>query len=234
MTQYFKYPRTGHCSWSESATSDDVWSKTNFDGKEVVVLEKYDGENFNLYQDHLHARSIDSKHHASRNWIKQFHASMAFNIPNNYRIVGENVYAFHSILYLDLPSYFLVYAIYDDLNFCLNWDNTVEFCGLLGLETVPIIYRGVYDEDKIKKLWTGKGAFPTYGTNVDIPKSFDDVYPTTAEGYVIRNADGFHYDKFSDNVQKCVRKNHVQTDDHWLSKPVTPNVLKGQVFIPAK
>jgi hypothetical protein len=46
------------------------------------------------------------------------------------------------------------------------------------------------------------------------------------EGYVVRNADKFHYDDFSSNVAKWVRKNHVQTDTHWMHSTIIPNGLK--------
>lgn len=41
------------------------------------------------------------------------------------------------------------------------------------------------------------------------------TYGDTIEGIVIRNADSFPLEDFSKNVVKYVRKNHVQTDEHW-------------------
>ena len=42
------------------------------------------------------------------------------------------------------------------------------------------------------------------------------------EGFVVRNVDSFAYEDFSKNVAKYVRKNHVQTDEHW-TKNWQPN-----------
>jgi len=39
-------------------------------GREVVVTEKMDGENTTMYCDNIHARSIDGRHHPSRDWVK--------------------------------------------------------------------------------------------------------------------------------------------------------------------
>jgi hypothetical protein len=77
--KYTKYPRTYHLPSSPGATSDDKIHKTipYTDGDDVVISMKMDGENSTLYTDYYHARSIDSRHHPSRNWIKQFHASIA-------------------------------------------------------------------------------------------------------------------------------------------------------------
>jgi hypothetical protein len=47
------------------------------------------------------------------------------------------------------------------------------------------------------------------------------------EGYVVRLASGFHYRGFRQSVAKYVRKDHVQTDDHWKSREVVPNRLRG-------
>lgn len=71
-----KYPRTPHLPWSPGASVDDVRLEglDGFEGEEVVVTEKLDGENTTLYRDGLHARSMDSAHHPSRTWVKALHA----------------------------------------------------------------------------------------------------------------------------------------------------------------
>ena len=64
-----KYPRTAHLPWSPGATADDIYQGklSSFEGKYVVVTEKMDGENTTLYRDYMHARSVDSRFHPSRN-----------------------------------------------------------------------------------------------------------------------------------------------------------------------
>jgi len=225
----FKYPRTHHLPCSLGYTSDDKVLKSTkiFENQNVVMSEKIDGESSTIYSDgYCHARSMDSKHHASRSWLKGLASQLTNQIPKGYRVCGENVFAFHSIFYLDLPSYFLVFGVYDNNNVCLSWEDTVEFCQILDLHTVPVIYEGIWDEELIKSKWTGKGAYPTFETQVDNPEFPKDFNPCTAEGYVVRRADVFKYDDFEDSVAKMVRKNHVQTDEHWLDKPVFPNRLK--------
>ena len=199
MTQYYKYPRTLHLEWSKGLTTDDkrIESLDAFIGKRVIVTEKVDGENTSLYPDHLHARSMDSKHH-----------QICFNIPEHNRFVGENVYAKHSIFYDKLPSYFLLFSMWTD-EMCWSWDDTVEWAKLLGLETVPVLYDGIWDEDKVKACWTGVSKFG--------PEQ---------EGYVVRLANEFSFDDFSKSVVKFVRENHVQTSEHWLNEKIVPNLLE--------
>ena len=209
MEQYFKYPRTYHLSWSLGSTSDDkmLESTAAFEGKVIVCTEKMDGENTSIYSDKYHARSLDSKHHDSRNWVKGLWGQIKHEIPEGWRICGENLYAKHSLFYDELPSYFMVYSIWDDKNMCLSWTDTVNICDMLGLITVPVISIGTFNEKILREL----------PTSLDLNKQ---------EGFVIRNYESFHYDDFADNVAKWVRPKHVTTDQHWMFDVITPNKLK--------
>lgn len=204
-----KYGRTNHFPWSEGASSDDkvLNDYSNFEGKWVIGTIKMDGENSTLMSDCTYARSLDSNNHPSRNWLKGLWGSIRHNIPENWRVCGENLYATHSIHYTDLPSYFMVFNIWNEDNMCLSWADTLIWCELLGLEHVEVIYEGIFDIEKIKKLHE----------KLDLTKD---------EGFVIRLADSFHYDDFGKSMAKWVRKGHVQTDEHWTSQKIIPNKLK--------
>ena len=194
----FKYPRTCHFPFSEGATDDDkiLTSTDHFKGQIVVVTEKMDGENTTIYSDHCHARSIDSKHKPYHSWLLSYIPSFQHQIPDNWRICGEYLYAKHSIGYDNLPSYFMVFSIWDETNTCLSWDDTVDLCTDLGLEHVPVIYEGIYDEELIKKL-------------------AKETVARGGEGIVVRIKDGFAYEDFSRSIAKFVRKNHLQTNAEW-------------------
>ncbi|MBQ8739277.1 MAG: RNA ligase family protein [Clostridia bacterium] len=205
----FKYPRTCHFPFSEGATDDDkiLTSTDHFKGQIVVVTEKMDGENTTIYSDHCHARSIDSKHKPYHSWLLSYISSFQHQIPDNWRICGEYLYAKHSIGYDNLPSYLMVFSIWDETNTCLSWDDTVELCADLGLEHVPVIYKGEYDEELIKKL-------------------AKETVEKGGEGIVVRLERGFNYNDFSKSIAKFVRKNHVQTDSTWGSVIEKNNLKK--------
>lgn len=226
-----KYSRTFHLPWS-NCHSDDKFAKdlSKFHGKEVVVTEKMDGENTSVYSDgYVHARSIDTNRHPSRDWVKALAAGICYDIPSSYRLCGENLFAWHSIFYTELPSYFLVFGIYDGKH-CLSWKETEDVTEMLGLPTVPVIWRGVWDENAIKNQWMGQGEYPTFSSNVDPadrqPEFSKDFESCEAEGYVVRLADSFLKEDFADCCVKYVRENHVQTDAFWLQRPVLRNLLK--------
>lgn len=206
---YFKYPRTLHLPWSLGSTSDDKFMSDTeyFNGKRIVITEKMDGENTNMYSDKIHARSIDSNHHESRNWVKGLWGSIKHDIPEGWRICGENLYAKHSLFYENLETYFMVFSIWNEKNECLSWDDTINVCNMLNLKTVPVIGIMDFDEGYLRNL----------------ANMFDTGMK---EGYVIRNMESFHFDDFSNNVGKWVRPKHVQTDQHWMFDMIIPNKLK--------
>lgn len=197
MENYIKYPRPLHLPWSPGVSSDDkvLSDLSHFEGREVVVTEKMDGENFTGYRDYCHARSIDGRHHYTRDWVKTFWLARAHDLPEGWRVCGENLYARHSIGYERLPSYFMGFSIWDEKNFCLGWNDTVEWFDLLGIRPVPVLYRGMWDEKTIREL---------------------KLDPATQEGYVVRLAGTFYFGSFSHSCAKFVRPNHVQTSEHWL------------------
>ena len=174
--QHYKYPRTPHLPWSPGADEDDIIIDTvdAFVGKEVVVTEKMDGECTSMYKNHIHARSIDSKYHPSRTWVANLHGQIRFQLNDQQRVCGENMFWVHSVVYTELESYFLMFNAWEGER-CYSWDETKAFADKLGLTMVPELYRGEFDEDVIKGLWS------------------DDMYDTV-EGYVVRVADSFTRD----------------------------------------
>lgn len=212
MENRYKYPKTLHLPWSPGVQNDDrlmpmAAACINFEGNDVVITEKMDGENTTMYRDTIHARSVYSGDHPSRSWVKALHGQIKHEIPDGWRIVGENCYAHHSVFYDDLETYFYVFAIYNEQNICLSWDDTLYWCGLLELTPVRQLARGVLYSILQIQDWVS-------------------VDETKMEGYVVRNTKEFHYSEFQLNVAKYVRKNHIQTDEHWMNKPVVKNLLK--------
>ena len=208
---YYKYPRTYHLPFSETITEDDKRLKDTkqFENMNVVITEKMDGENTTIYHDYYHARSLDSKH-------KEYHTYLLSNIlpriqyliPNDMHICGEYLYAEHSIHYNDLKDYFLMFSIWNQ-DTCLSWKDTKEWAELLGLNMVPELYIGKYDEEKVKEIAR-------------------KIVERGGEGIVVRNVESFKYEDFSKNVAKYVRKNHVQTDTHWANKKIKKNELRKE------
>jgi len=198
FTNRFKYPRTPHLSWSAAIAEDDrVADRHEFDGHRVVATVKMDGENSTLYRDYLHARSIDGRTHPSRDWLKAFWAERCGDIPDGWRVCGENMFAVHSIRYDSLKSYFYGFSVWNEVNVALPWDETLEWFELLRIEPVEVIYDGIWDEAELKRIAKG-------------------LDPDRVEGFVVRRADAVPARDFGRMFAKYVRPGHVQTDEHWM------------------
>ncbi|WP_245231010.1 RNA ligase family protein [Parasedimentitalea huanghaiensis] len=118
---------------------------------DVVATEKIDGENTTIFSGGCHPRSPDARYHPSRDWIKAFAAGISPRLANNERIVGEYLYARHSIQYHSLPSYFLGFAwmLGDEIQ---TWDDTQARFNELGICSVPLLYRGPFSKSLIAEL----------------------------------------------------------------------------------
>jgi hypothetical protein len=202
-----KYGRTFHLPLSPGAASDDK-IMTSLDGLKVddlIVTEKMDGENTTIHSAGTHARSPDSRYHRSRNWIKRFAANISPFLAENERIVGENLFARHSIAYDALPSYFLGFAWILDGE-VQPWDLTLNHFKSLGVTPVPSLYRGPFQDSLFEDL----------ASALDTSKQ---------EGFVVRVAGAYREADIQTYMGKYVRTGHVQSDRHWMHADLIPNTL---------
>ena len=93
-----------------------------------------------------------------------------------------------------------------DNNIWVTWDQVEEYAYLLDLNIVPVLFRGVINTEKeLMSL-------------INIFMKEDSLVGGEKEGVVVRTTGVFHNDDFDKNVAKFVRKDHVQTDEHWTRK----------------
>ena len=202
-----KYGRTHHLPTSPGVSSDDkvLQSIDGLTGDDIVVTEKMDGENTTIHWRGTYARSPDSRYHPSRDWLKAFAASVSPQLGENERVVGENLFARHSIGYDRLPSYFLGFAwIIDDV--IQSWDDSMVRFRALGIVPVPLLYRGPYRP----------GLFDRLTASLDLHHQ---------EGFVVRIADAFPESLMQSRMGKYVRQGHVESEEHWMTSPMVKNRL---------
>jgi hypothetical protein len=202
-----KYGRTFHLPISLGATSDDktLTSLEGLSGDDLIITEKMDGENTTLHPSGTHARSPDSRYHPSRDWVKAYAAGISPQLATGERIIGENLFARHSLAYDALPSYFLGFAWIVDGVF-QSWDQTLRRFAELGITPVPTLYRGPYVANLFEDIAAG-------------------LDPQKQEGFVVRAADPFPETEMPARLGKYVRQDHVQSETHWMHAPMIANKL---------
>ncbi len=213
-----KYPRIPHLPCSPSVARDDLRlaSADHIAGRLLHFSEKMDGANCCLTRDGVFARSHEGPPtHSSFDRAKALWAAVRHQIPAGVSLFGEWLYARHSIAYRDLPSYFLVFGVRDEVRHV--WLSVADTIGLalgLDLQVVPTLAQfAPPDGSAVERLTTSlvRTAGPTYGDEI--------------EGIIVRTADAFADADFERSVAKWVRAGHVQTDEHWLHQPIVPNGL---------
>lgn len=204
-----KYGRTFHLPNSPGVGSDDkiIQDLAHLQGaEEVVFTEKMDGENTTIFAGGCHARSPDSGYHASRDWMKAYAAGISPNLSGGERIVGEYLFAKHSVAYDDLPTYFLGFAwIFDGE--IKGWDETLGRFEELGVKPVPVLQRGQFDDVAIKSV-------------------LDLLDLDNQEGFVVRSIAPFLESEMVTHIAKYVREGHVQSETHWSKAEIVKNGLR--------
>lgn len=202
-----KYPSTPHWPWSEKVHRNDSYhiNPEHFVGKEVVITEKIDGGNTCLWDGQAYARSTSTP--SAAGWfamVKKHHAWKTAG-EKTFFFYGEDIYGVHSIEYDAIPEdeTFRVFAVrgYDD--YFLNWDAVVGLSDKYNLPVAPVSFRGTFSSVDDVTAW--------FKQNRPLPSFMGPE----REGFVMRVVEHFPADQFATNVCKYVRKDHVQTDEHW-------------------
>ncbi|MEM9920350.1 MAG: RNA ligase family protein [Bacteroidota bacterium] len=213
-----KYGRTYHYPFSPGTTSDDRINHQYWEDiqqiDQLVHTEKLDGENTCLNQYGVFARSHAAPtRHPWAGYLKQRWELLKSEL-GQLEIFGENLYAIHSIEYLELEQHFFVFAI-RELDQWLSWEEVKFYAALLDFPTVPEIAlaqtatKEIFEQD-VLNITQQPSAFRSI-----------DVHSREAcamEGIVSRNCNAFAVEDFKSHVFKYVRKDHVRTDEHWTRK----------------
>ena len=209
--KYFKTPHLPNSPGIGSATRDDkiLSSIDHFIGKKLVTTIKMDGSNVCLSRDFLHARSENGPpSHKSFSPLKAVYGAMKNSLDKDLVYYGEWLYAKHSIHYKNLNSYLQIFNIYSiSKEEWLSFDDLEKECLKLQFIAVPLMYEEFVENE---------GDFnDLIKSSLDWLSSVDE---DDSEGIVVRVSDSFKDPEVS--IAKWVRKNHVQTDDHWLHQEI--------------
>jgi len=136
--KYTVHPRTYHLPWSNTKPGDLVLEDDAcFEGQEVVVFLQFDGLPFTAYSDYCHGERIDSPLPLA---VKEVLLQKTAVLDEDMRICGT---------YTENELYLEEVWVKND---CLDWAETKELAGFLGLGLPKIIFDGNYEPFKTENL----------------------------------------------------------------------------------
>jgi hypothetical protein len=221
--EFFRFPHTPHLAWLGKGKPRD--DKVLAPGEarellahEVIVEEKIDGANLGfsvdaqgtlrtqnrgkyLWREHLHPQFKPLFR-----WLASRERKIAEALSPNLMLFGEWCYAVHSVRYVRLPDWFLVFDVYDrERGYFWSVTRRDALAAKLDLAIVPLLGKGRYDLGALQDLL-----------------GLSQVGDAPAEGLYLRRDAGERLIARA----KLVRSEFAQAiDQHWSKSALQANAL---------
>lgn len=227
MSGFVRYPRTPHLAWLGPGQPRDDKILTGTEAKnllagEIVVEEKVDGANIGFsitengylqVQNRGSYLNLDRAHPQYRpleNWMLGRHAELSNVLSPQLMLFGEWCYATHSVVYDQLPDWFLGFDVYDRVDGKF-WDHQRRDALLtkLRLHSVPLVASGHFSLEQLHALLTNKSKIGNGGVEGLVVRVESNGF-TTARAKLVR-------DEFKQSIH-----------EHWARSPLRKNSLASE------
>lgn len=255
-----KYPRTRHIEGSKLQAGDEDLENIPFEeikGKYLVIEEKMDGANAGISFTATGELLLQSRGHyltggfrerhfnLFKTWANTFAYPMWDVIGDAYIIYGEWMYAKHTVFYTDLNHYFLEFDIYDKAKDAfLSTAARREILALMPfMQSVKVLFEGTLENKEALRKFITQSYFINdthleclQETCAKLGLDFQKVLQETdksnlMEGLYIKQENP----KWVEDRFKFVRADFLNTildsQTHWLDRPIIPNQLAKGVAI---
>lgn len=252
-----KYPRTRHIEGSRQQLGDEDLQVVPFSeikNLPLVIEEKVDGANCGLSFDSDGNLLLQSRGHYLTGGAREKHFDLFKQwgsvqqrlfwevLGDRYIMYGEWIYAKHTLFYDLLPHYFMEFDIFDRHNETyLDTPSRRDLLELLPVVSVPVLKTGRFEQlNEITSL-VGPSNYISENHMETMRRYCEEngiyVEKTIAQTDPSLLMEGL-YIKHEENGQvlgryKYIRGRFLQTvlesDSHWLNRPIVPNVLKGSL-----
>lgn len=249
-----KYPRTQHIAGSGIQSGDQDLAVAPIQallGRHLVVEEKVDGANSAISfgrDGHLLVQSRghyltggerERQFHLFKTWAHRYTLQLWEALGERYVLYGEWLYARHTIFYTDLPHYFLEFAILDrESETFLDTSRRRQFLRCLPfLVSARVLYEGAIQE--LRTLTNLLG--PSHFIRRDQKQCLLDLCAARRldSARMLKESDtsglmeGLYINVEAEGVvqarYKYVRAGFVQavldSGEHWMNRPLLPNLL---------
>lgn len=262
MTPLHKYPRTQHLKGSRLQPGDEdldavPWKRLA--GRHLVVEEKMDGANSGLRfspagqlllqsRGHYLSGGVREKHFARlKQWATTHAATLWDRLGDRYLVFGEWLYAKHTIFYDCLPHYFLEFDILDTVTGdFLSTPRRAELLAGLPVLSVRVLFTGSTHRQQDVTGLLGGSAFIRPGhrdclreeaqrLGLDPDHVLAETDRTTLmEGLYIKVEEGDRVVERYKFIRHDFLTAVLQSDSHWLHRPIVPNLLAPDVDLFAR
>jgi RNA ligase len=249
-----KYPRTPHIEGSRQQPGDEDLDSVPFSliaNEYVVIEEKVDGANAAISFDAQGQLLLQSRGHyltggprerhfnLFKQWAHSHYAALWDVLGDRYILYGEWLYAKHTVFYDKLTHYFLEYDLLDRTNGqFLSTAARREFLSGLPVASVPVLFEGKLSShqqlvnllqqshfigtghiDRLRELCLEQGLNPDLAIQQTNKSSL-------MEGLYIK----VETSELTIDRYKYVRADFLttilQSETHWLNRPIIPNQLQ--------
>lgn len=257
MEKIFKYPRTYHIEGSRFQPGDEDLDSVPFSAiadKYVVVEEKVDGANAAISfspdgqmllqsRGHYLTGGAREKHfNLFKQWAYSLGGALWEVLGNRYILYGEWLYAKHTVFYDYLPHYFMEYDVLEvEKQQFLSTQTRMKLLAGLPLVSVPVLFSGQMKTQKQLTDLLGESNFIQPGHTERLRQSCRerglDEERSLKQTDCSNQMEGLYIKVEDEEVVKArykyVRASFLttilQSEGHWLNRPIVPNLLRPGV-----
>jgi len=257
MSDLIKYPRTQHLQGSRWQPGDEDLEGVpleNLHGRHLVVEEKVDGANAGISFDEQGNLRLQSRGHyltggwrerhfaLFKSWAQAQRPHLYEILGSRYTMYGEWLYAKHTIFYDHLPHYFLEFDLWDrERELFLDTPARQSLLSGSPVVSVPVLGSGVAPLDFGRYLTHSRFKSENWWSQLSSQALALQLVPERILGETDSSpmAEGL-YVKLEEHGQvagryKFVRASFltavVDSESHWLDRPIVPNLLAPGVDI---
>lgn len=245
-----KYPRTPHLEGSGIQPGDDpaVADFSILAGRQLVVEEKLDGANAGLSFDEDGELRLQSRGHyldggarekhfaLFKTWANVHQGAFWETLGSRYLMYGEWLYAKHTIFYDRLPHYFCEFDVWDrEEGVFLDTPRRRELLAGLPVVAVPVLYSGPAPRQLLDYLGASlykSGDWWTRLRELAVELRLDpnricretDSSPLSEGLYIKVEERGQVLERYK-FVRSSFLTSVLDSESHWLDRPIVPNQL---------
>jgi len=257
MLPLLKYPRTQHIQGSRLQPGDDDLEAVPFQalaGRNLIVEEKMDGANSGISFDDAGTMFLQSrghyltggpreKHfHLFKQWAAAHTLWLWERLGSRYVIFGEWLYAKHTIYYNALPHYFLEFDVFDrDTEQFLDTPSRHALLANGPLVSVRVMSSGPLRRASELTAQVGPSACiqgdhredlraQAESRGLDADRILRETDPSSQmEGLYLKIEEEGQVRERYKFVRASFLTTVVQSESHWLNRPIVPNQLRAEV-----